>query len=222
MSLTMNDSSSHPPTPSTRNTGAPVQGSLREAAGGQDPHRRLHSPAPQAPSHLEAGAVTNTAARRQDALRLLLDGPFANTTFEWSSYTQADIAAAAEALQARGLDAHQAVVDARAKKERGSQWVGVGFRDRAWRAQVTVSAYAGGHCRSVNVSWKLPHAEAAACQADCGFLATRGLGCTTNFPASSYSQEELEEAGQHAVRGGVDAAAVRENLGAVKQVGIAQ
>jgi hypothetical protein len=61
-------------------------------------------------------------------------------------------------------------------------------------------------------------AEAAAHQADSCFLAMRGLGCTTNFPASTYSQQQLRQAGDYAVSKGVEAVRVEENLNDIAQV----
>jgi hypothetical protein len=158
-------------------------------------------------------------ARLFDCLQLLLHGPHADTNFEWSSYTRADIAAAASFLEAKGVDVHQAI--AAAREARGTcEWIGV--HRTAGRASWTASVccqignnagYAALHNKRGLVS-----AEAAAHQADCGFLATRGLGCTTNFPASTYSQEQLQEAGDYAVSKGVEAARVEGNLAAIQQV----
>jgi hypothetical protein len=74
-------------------------------------------------------------ARKYDSLQLLLYGPRAKTNFEWSSYTQADVAAAAQFLQAKGLDVHQAVIDAR-QSTLGGQWHGVALLNDSWSARV--------------------------------------------------------------------------------------
>jgi hypothetical protein len=157
-------------------------------------------------------------ARLYDSLQLLLHGPHANTTFEWSSYTRADIAAAASFLEAKGVDVHQAIDAAREARGTTCDWIGVFLR--AGRASWDAAATCGS---SRNGGWKvewngLVSAEAAAHQADCGYLATRGLGCTINFPASTYSQQQLQEAGDYAVSKGVEAAKVDENLAAVEEV----
>jgi hypothetical protein len=156
-------------------------------------------------------------ARRRDALHLLLHGPHADTNFEWSSYTRADIAAAASFLEAKGLDVHQAVAFAR--EARGDGWNGVHFRKDRPSWTVHLQCQRGENGNRTAVDWYgLRSAEAAAHQADCGFLAIRGLGCTTNFPASTYSQQQLEAAGEYAVSKGAKAACVAENLAAVQQV----
>jgi hypothetical protein len=155
-------------------------------------------------------------ARKYDALQLLVYGPRAETNFEWSSYAQADVAAAAQFLQDKGLDVHQAVLCARQSRF-GCEWYGVVVRGVAWAAKVQLCKKEGS--QRVDVAWSVSSsAEAAARQADCGRLAMRGLGCTTNFPASSYTKLQLEEAGRHATSKGVDAARVAACLEAVEQV----
>jgi hypothetical protein len=157
-----------------------------------------------------------TGARLYDAAQILIRGPRADINFEWSSYTQSDIQRAVEVLQAKGLDVHKAVV---AREERpGSEWFGVRELGTSWQAHL--SRFPGQLRTLRKLSWHgLPSAEAAARQADCGCLAARGLGCTvTNFPASAYSQLQLQQAGEHAIRKGVEAALVEENLAAVEKV----
>jgi hypothetical protein len=161
-------------------------------------------------------AEAETGARMYDALQLLLYGPRALTNFEWSSYAQADIAAAAQLLQEKGLDVHQAVIFARQKY--GREWYGVSSRAVSWIARVK-HACNGRASQDVNVAWYgLPSAEAAARQADAGRLAIIRRGCTTNFPASSYTKLQLEEAGRHATSKGVEAAHLAACLEAVEQV----
>jgi hypothetical protein len=158
-----------------------------------------------------------SGARLYDAAQILVRGPCADINFEWSSYTQADIQRAVEVLQAKGLDVHQAVVAGEEKP--GSEWFGVREHRASWQAHL--SRFPGQQRNTTKaVTWQgLPSAEAAARQADCGCLAVRGLGCTvTNFPASAYSQLQLQQAGEHAVRKGVDVARVKENLEAVEKV----
>jgi hypothetical protein len=156
-----------------------------------------------------------SGARLYDAAQILIRGPRADINFEWSSYTQADIQRAVDVLQAKGVDVQQ-VIAAR-QDMAGSEGLGVQAARESWRAQVTCCS---GQQQMKHVRWHgLPSAEAAARQADCGFLAVKGLGCAaTNFPASAYSQLQLQEAGEHAVSKGVEAALVRKNLKAVEKV----
>jgi hypothetical protein len=71
-------------------------------------------------------------ARLRDTLHLLLRGPHADTkVFEWSSYTRADIEAAASFLEAKRLNVHQAYT--RLLLPQGRQgalvgWIGVRLR----------------------------------------------------------------------------------------------
>jgi hypothetical protein len=163
-----------------------------------------------APEAVESGA------RLYDALQLLLYGPFADANFEWSSYSQGDVAAAVSFLQAKGVDVHRAVVHARSKLGSGA-WVGTRYHQLVWEAQVPYQGFI--EAAQKVVSWcGLPCAVAAAHQADRGLLAIQGLGCTTNFPASQYSKLQLEEAGQYAVSKGFGEARVGKNLAAVEQV----
>jgi hypothetical protein len=162
-------------------------------------------------------AKAEQGARKYDALQLLLYGSRAKTNFEWSSYTQADVAAAAQLLQAKGLDVHQAVVCARQSRV-GGEWYGVHMRGVYWIATVSSSTATGIPSTSVRWCRGLSSAEAAARQADAGQLAVIGLGCTTNFPASSYTKLQLEEAGRYAVSKAVEAAHVAACLEAVEQV----
>jgi hypothetical protein len=156
-----------------------------------------------------------SGARLYDAAQILIRGPRADINFEWSSYTQADVQRAVDLLQARGVDVHQAVVAAR-QGQRGAEWLCVQAAKECWQARVTCCS---GQQQS-NVWWcGLPSAEAAARQADCGLLAVKGLGCSvTNFPASAYSQLQLQQAGEHAIGKGVEAALVQKNLEAVAKV----
>jgi hypothetical protein len=159
-------------------------------------------------------------ARLHDALQLLLYGPRANTTFEWSAYTQADILGAAKALKRKGIDVRQAVLHAREAGALGKR-IGVIELARSWTAYV--AAYRGKGSCALTVCWKqLPSAEVAAQQADCGLLAVQGLGCTTNFPPSMYSKLQLEQAGEHAVSMGVDELRVTANLEAVEKLSLCQ
>jgi hypothetical protein len=154
-------------------------------------------------------------ARLYDSLQLLLHGPHADTNFAWSSYTRADIAAAASFLHAKGVDVHQAIAAAREARGTTCDWIGVYQRaGRAtWEAQIRM----GGS--GWQFGWHgLVSAEAAAHRVDCGYLATRGLGCTTNFPASTYSQQQLQEAADFATGKGAEAARIQANLAAVEQV----
>jgi hypothetical protein len=161
-------------------------------------------------------ASAEMGARLYDSLQLLLHGPRANTNFEWSSYTRADITAAAKVLQKKGVHVKAAVLHARATRAPG-EWIGVVGRSTSWAADVAV--YRGKGIPNVHVCWKqLQSAEVAAQQADCCLLAVHGLGCTTNFPASQYSKLQLEEAGQYAVSKGVEAMRAKANLEAVEQV----
>jgi hypothetical protein len=155
-------------------------------------------------------------ARAFDALQLLLHGHRADTNFDWSKYTRADIAAAAARLRARGVDVREAIASAR---EARVKWIGVKLYGIAiWQATAFGHATAGEKVRAVH--WcSLGSAEAAARQADCGLLAVNGLGITINFPASSYSREQLEEAGEHAISKGMKAARITGNLDAVEEVG---
>jgi hypothetical protein len=194
----------------------PVFKGSSQRLGGQHVFRKR-----VAGKHIQLGQVNTEAAepcaRLYDALQLLLHGPRADTNFEWSSYTQADIAAAISFLQAKGVDAHQAVAAARETK--GSDWIGVTQNTgrSAWRAGILCQMGKSTGCTTLY--WNgLPSAEAAAHQADCGFLAVRGLGCTPNFPASTYSQQQLQEAGEYSVSKGLDKGSVDRNLAAVQQV----
>jgi hypothetical protein len=166
-----------------------------------------------------APEAAEPGARLYDSLQLLLHGPYADTNFEWSSYTRADIAAAASCLQAKGVDVHQAIA---ATREANSTCEWIGVHRTPGRASWTISL----HCQvGSNAGYATLHkkgglvsAEAAAHQADCCLLATRGLGCTTNFPASTYGQQQLQEAADFAISKGVEAARVEENLAVIKQV----
>jgi hypothetical protein len=156
-----------------------------------------------------------SGARLYDAAQLLIRGPRADINFEWSSYTQADIQRAVEVLQAKGVDVHKAVVAAR-EGLRGTEWFGVRQRGPSWHAQWIY--HDQQHYKHVAVQG-LPSAEAAARQADCGFLAVRGMECDfTNLPASAYSQQQLQEAGEHAISKGAEAALIKKNLKAVEKV----
>jgi hypothetical protein len=161
--------------------------------------------------------AADAGARLYDSLQLLLHGPRADTTFEWSAYTQADIAAAAAVLRKKGVNVKEAVVCAR--QGRGtSKWIGVGAKvqSTSWCTRITIT---GKGSKRILVSWYgLPSVAAAAQQADCCLLAVQGLGCTTNFPASQYSQLQLEQAGQHAISKGVDGTQVTASLEAVEKV----
>jgi hypothetical protein len=168
------------------------------------------------PDAAEAGA------RLYDAVLLLLHGPHADTNFEWNRYTRADVAAAALFLEAKGVDVKQAILSARNARGITCNWIGVchtAGSTRTWRARTSGQRGENGGL-SVRVEWDgMPSAEAAAHQADCGFLAVRGVGCITNFPASTYSQQQLEVAGDYAIsKGAMSAARVEENLAAIQQV----
>jgi hypothetical protein len=164
------------------------------------------------PDAAEAGA------RLYDAVQLLLRGPHADTNFEWSSYTQADVAAAALFLEAKGLDVHQTVA-ATWDAKGACGWTGVTVHGGSCRPSVKCWAEEkGDRTTKALAPGGLQGAEAAAHQADCAYLATRGLGCTTNFPASTYSQQQLQETGDYAISKGVPAAHVAANLEAVQQV----
>jgi hypothetical protein len=128
---------------------------------------------------------------------LLLHGPHADTNFEWSSYTRADIAAAVLFLEAKGVDVRQAIAAARQARDSTSEWIGVSRKTGSATWRVCIHNKNGGNGASrPTLSWcRLVSAEAAAHQADCGFLAMRGLGSTTNFPASTYSQQQLQQVG---------------------------
>jgi hypothetical protein len=157
-------------------------------------------------------AEAEQGARKYDSLQLLLYGARAKTNFEWSTYTRADIAAAASLLQAKGLDVHQAVIFAR-QCLRGGKWFGVHADGVSW----TATMFQKRPERALR--WcGLSSAEAAARRADAGQLAVVGLGCTTNFPASSYTKLELEEAGRYATSKGMQAVHVAACLEAVEQV----
>jgi hypothetical protein len=112
---------------------------------------------------------------------------------------------------------HHAVVHARGGGQSASHWIGVTkscqggwfpslaipLKDRAFR----------------HIRWGVRQSvEEAARQADCGLLAIHGLCCATNFPGSLYIQQQLESAGQYAIRRGVEAARVETNLEAVAKV----
>jgi hypothetical protein len=159
--------------------------------------------------------TADTGARLYDSLQLLVYGPRADTNFEWSAYTQADIAAAAQFLHQKGVDVKEAVF--RALEARGpDEWIGVGMQDTLWLARMSVHVK---RKKVIQLCWSgLPSAAAAAQQADCGLLAVKGLRCTTNFPASLYSQLQLEEAGEHASSKGVNGTVVQANLAAVEKV----
>jgi hypothetical protein len=159
-------------------------------------------------------------ARLFDCLHLLLHGPHADTNFEWSSYTRADIAAAASFLEAKGVNVHQAIAAAREARGTTGDWIGVYHRagSASWAARIYCQIGNDAGYATLHKAEGLVSAEAAAHQADCGYLAARGLGCTTNFPASTYSQQQLQEAGDYAVSKGVEAARVEENLAAVEKV----
>jgi hypothetical protein len=165
------------------------------------------------PEEVEQGA------RLYDAVQLLLHGPRANTNFEWSSYSRANITAAVKLLQDKGVDVPRAVVAARTPGQGSAgEWLGVVQRRSSWAAQVRWSP-PDNIQKPVLVRWGgLPGMETAIHHADCGFLAIRGLDCIPNLPASNYSQTELEQAGEAAVDSGVDKDVVLQNLAAVQQV----
>jgi hypothetical protein len=121
-----------------------------------------------------------------------------------------------ELLQAKGVDVHKAVVAAR-EAQRGTEWLGAMAHKGSWRSHV---AYDDGQQHWKQLNWHgLPSAAAAARQADCGLLAVRGMECNvTNFPASVYSQQQLQEAGEHAISKGMEAALVKKHLQAVEKV----
>jgi hypothetical protein len=154
--------------------------------------------------------AAKTGARLYDAVQLLLHGPYADTNFEWSGYTLADVASAASVLEAKGVDVHKTVAAAVEARGAGG-WNGACYASASlvsWK--VRVGCQINGSSSYSDVHWGSPHptAEAAAHQADCAYLATRGLGCTPNFPASTYSQQQLQEAGGYAISKGVDATRV--------------
>jgi hypothetical protein len=157
------------------------------------------------------------AAMLYDCLQLLLHGPRADTNFEWSSYCKADVEAAVEVLKRKGVDVHAAVVAAREGQGAG-EWTGVYQKGASWFAHVSCRVQ-GGDRKQITIDWpRASSAEAAAPQADCGLLAVQGLQATTNFPASTYSKLQLEEAGECFISKGADAGRIRANLGAVEQV----
>jgi hypothetical protein len=159
-----------------------------------------------------------SGARLYDALQLLLRGPRADTTYLWSTYTRADIAAAAAFLEAQRVDVPQAVVALTEGRSGSSgRWLGVRPQGDCWAGVVGHTPSAGGARIALRWGWQ-PSAEAAARDVDRLVLVVKGLGCTTNFPVATYSQEELEEAGVYAISKGVDAARVRANLEDVQQV----
>jgi hypothetical protein len=156
-----------------------------------------------------------SGARLYDAAQLLIRGPRSDINFEWSSYSQADVQRAVDLLQAKGVDVHRAVVAAR-EGQRGNAWFGAQAQGATWYAHVNDSSG-----QQLSMVWwcGLPSAEAAARQADCGLLAVKGMQCNfTNFPASAYSQLQLQQAGEHAISKGVEAALVKKNLEAVEKV----
>jgi hypothetical protein len=164
----------------------------------------------------QQSAVVETAARHYDAVELLLRGPFANTNFEWSTYTQDDVAAAAKFLEGKGINVHKAVIASR-DGQGARDWIGVRQQDRKWHAQVNCRRDNGNE--GIGITWpRWSSAEAAAQHADCGLLAVHGLQVTTNFPASGYSEEQLQEAGQHAISKGADPERVHRNVEAVGKV----
>jgi hypothetical protein len=160
-------------------------------------------------------------ARNTDAMQLLVNSYWADTTYFWSSYSRADIASAAELMRSHQVDVHRAVVAARKKRGLG-KWFGVQFRNGAWTGALDIRQPKSNDSKEVQrmkVHWSpQASAEAAARDVDCGNLAVRGVGCTTNFPAGAYTQEELEEAGEYAISKGVNAARIRANLEEIQQV----
>jgi hypothetical protein len=157
------------------------------------------------------------AARLYDAVELLLHGPYAETNSEWSAYTQADIASAVNFLEGKGINVHEAVAASR-DGQGAREWIGVTTqRGSAWRTKVNCKRENGKGQIAISWPW-VSSAEAAAQQADCGLLAVHGLQATTNFPASSYSQQQLEKAQERAIRNGVDAERVQSNVEAVGKV----
>jgi hypothetical protein len=157
-------------------------------------------------------AAVEVGARRYDALQLLLHGPYANTNFPWSSYTQLDIAAAVQLLRARGVDVLLAVAASTRKGWNGR----FELRGTSWRAHLPVQL--PGRI-TITISWcGLSDTGEAALHLDRGALAVKGLGCTTTLPASAHSKQDLEETGKYVISKGVDAALVKQNLEAVEQV----
>jgi hypothetical protein len=159
--------------------------------------------------------AAESGARLYDSLQLLLHGPHAETNFKWSGYSQADVAGAARLLLDRGVDVQQAVLSAGGS---GSCWTGVSGQERTWAGKVM---FRNEDCpgKKLRMTWSgLPSAEAAARRVDPAFLCIYGLDRMTNFPASTYAQLELEEAGARAVSRGVEEGRVTQNLAAVEKV----
>ena len=181
-------------------------------------HFKIHLLGKRVPLGIYAPDSAVNGARLYDALHLLLYGHRADTNFAWCSYTQADIAAAIAAMKSQGVDVPRAVAYARSPKASSSKYLGVSAGIALW--QVNVHCHLGKGQPKLKVCWgRLCGEEVAAHFADCGMLAINGLQCTTNFPASRYSQEQLEEVAQQAISKGVNAECVRANLAAVAQVG---
>jgi hypothetical protein len=160
-------------------------------------------------------AQAKHGAEAFDLLQLLIYGPFADTNFKWSHYTQENVAAAAAILSSGDVNLHAIIVLARLQK---GEWLAVEEEPQGcWRASVSCKQQ-GEVIDGVVCSQGGASAEEAARDADRGLLVVEGLGCTTNFPASSYSAQELEEAGWYAMGVGVDPERVENNLEAVEQV----
>jgi hypothetical protein len=161
------------------------------------------------------------AARLVDCVQLLVYGPNADTNFQWSNYSTANIEAAAQTLQEMGVDVQQAVVDAGGSRHSKGGRLRLGVTqlpDRSiFGAQVSYREAFGK--RQIHLGSGLRSEEAAARQADLGLLAIQGLGCRrTNNQASTYTHRELEEAGEYAVEKKVPKEVVATNLEEVKQV----
>jgi hypothetical protein len=155
-----------------------------------------------------------------DCVQLLLYGPNADTNFPWRDYSRADIEAAAQMLQGKGVDVQQAVVDAAGVRCKGGRLLGVG-ESHGSSTFVAHVHYREASGKQLNILWGrgLRSVEAAAYQADLGLLAIQGLGGRrTNNTASTYTQGELEEAGKHAVASEVPKELVATNLEEVEQV----
>ena len=161
-------------------------------------------------------------ARRYDVVHLLLHGPRANTNFPWSSYSKADFAAAVAYLHSKGINVVAAVVAAREARGK-SDWVGITSpSDRSMcyaNVRCPVTCLVAGGTRTKKICWSaVPSAEVAARTADCGRLAAQGLLCITNFRASFYTKEQVEEAGKHLIEKGGDRDVIEQNLQDVEQV----
>jgi hypothetical protein len=155
--------------------------------------------------------------RLYDSAQFLFRGARASSSLGWEEYSQADVKGVAHFLRSKGLDVELAV--ARSFGAKGAR-LPIGVRSGtggSWTASVVCPKTE--HYHAVTLLWKgLPDVAAATRQLDLALVAVFGLDSTPNLTASSYSKEDLAEAGREAASQGVAEHSVKASLAAVEKV----